>query len=78
MRNIKVHKESGIPWSHKTGGAFARTNLEIWVDSNLCPKEQTELVIHEVLESWLSFLSHDKIDNLTDDVVEALEQLKEE
>ncbi len=78
MRNIKVNKEDGIPWSHKTGGAFARTNLDIWVDSNLCPKEQQEVVIHEVLESCLPCLPHDKIDALTDSIVLALEQLKED
>lgn len=73
---IKVCQEESIH-SHITGGGFAECDITIHVDKNLSPEERQEIVIHEVVENWLPSISHSKVDEMTDLLIEALLQLGE-
>ena len=76
--NIIVNKENATNWSHRTGGEYAIPSLEIFIDSNLPPREQSLLVIHAVLEIYFCSVSHDKIDEVCEFITEALDQLNSE
>lgn len=58
-----------------TGGEYASLQLEIYVNSELPERKQRILVIHSVLENWFPSLEHSKIDALTADIEEALDQI---
>ena len=72
--DIKVNKEDS-KFSHLTGGEYATCDVVIYVDETLPLEEQRELVIHAVLENYFRSIPHDKIDELTSFITEALSML---
>jgi len=58
-----------------TGGEYATCEVEIFVNKNLSEWEQTELVIHAVLENLMPLLPHDMLDRLVDATMDGLGQL---
>lgn len=75
--NIKVEKIDSEEFTFKTGGGCASCDLSVLVDKELPPRLQQETVIHEILENFLMSVCHDKIDELTNLLVEGLDQLNE-
>lgn len=73
--NIKVILDKGVPLED-TGGEYAISSLEIYVNSGLDERKQRILVIHAILENWFPSLTHQKIDDLTTELEEALDQLE--
>ena len=71
--NVSILKEEGYP-SYITGGGCAVSTLEIIVDPSLPDSIQKEIIIHEVIEGFLPCLPHDKIDELTEMLIKALEE----
>ena len=72
--NIKVIKSRDVPVA-ETGGEYATLCLEIYVNNKLPMRDQRLLVIHSVIENWFPAVTHDKIESLTNDIEEALDQL---
>ena len=64
--------------SHLTGGAYSYDNLTVIINPDLPYPEKVECVIHEVLENYLSCLSHEKVVELTDLIIDAVEQIKDD
>ena len=73
--NILVKREDSV-YSHLTGGETAVLNVEISVDTTLPSETQRELVIHAVVECYCRSWPHDKIEELTELIQKALEQLE--
>ena len=73
--NIKVIREEQP--IHLTGGEYALSEVTISVSPKLEPREQTEVVIHSVIEVYNCSWTHDKVEELTSLVMEALDQLNE-
>ena len=64
-------------YSHRLGGECATFNLLISIDKKLPKREQRALVIHAVLENYNRSMPHDKVDELEELIIEALDQLEE-
>ena len=76
--NIKVLKATERrEHTSCTGGEYATCNLEITVDDALPIELQRELVIHAVIENYFRSIEHSKIDEITELIVEALDELGE-
>ena len=75
--NIKVKKTDRIEPALWTSG-YATTGTTIVVDENLPIVYQQGVVIHEIIESYCPFLSHDRVVELTAYIQEGLKQLQEE
>ena len=73
--NIIVRKE-GSSHSHETGGEYAILALEIIVDDNLPLDTQEKLVVHAVIENYCRSWQHSKVEELTEYIWDALEQLE--
>ena len=73
--NIRVILDKEVPLED-TGGEYAVNTLEIYVNNGLEERKQRILVIHAVIENWFPSLTHDKIDDLTTNIAEALDQLE--
>jgi len=58
-----------------TGGGYAVTTTEVFLDKDMDGRLMSELVIHEILDSYMQFLSHDKIDELTNLILDGLAQI---
>ena len=72
--NIKVFLDKEVPLED-TGGEYASQTLEIYVNSDQPKRKQQMLIIHSVLENWFPSLEHSKIDELTTDLEDALDQI---
>ncbi len=74
--NIKVVREY-LPKEHSifTGGEYAINTLEIYIDKDLPLDAQRERVIHSILENYFQHLEHSKIEEITNLIVEALDDL---
>lgn len=73
--NIKVELYDDKRFAAITGGGCAETDCYIRIDKHLDDHSQLETVIHEVLCASLWMFDHEKIEVLTDDVIEAVDQL---
>lgn len=74
--NITLHwmdKDTRATASATCGGEYSIPNLEVYLDPDLPPEEHGRLVIHAVVENFLPFLSHDKVEEFSDKLWEALE-----
>jgi len=71
--NIKVCKDTGH--THITGGEYAIPSLEIHIDRRLSKREKEERIIHAVIEVYFRSIPHDKVDEITADIMEALDQI---
>lgn len=60
----------------QTGGGYGNSLAEVHVDANMDAYNRRETVTHEILEQFLWFLPHDAIDQLTEAVMEGLEQVE--
>ena len=77
--NIKVLKATERrEHTSCTGGEYATCNLEITVDDALPIELQRELVIHSVIENYDRSMPHEKVEELTGFICEALDQLEDE
>uniref|UniRef100_A0A6M3LB74 Uncharacterized protein n=1 Tax=viral metagenome TaxID=1070528 RepID=A0A6M3LB74_9ZZZZ len=74
--NIKVIEDDIMSKMSEPVGECAVCNLEITVDKSLNIKQKQRLVIHAVIENYFRDLCHDKVDEVEDYIVEALEQLE--
>ncbi len=72
--NVNLLKEEGHP-SYMTGGGCTVSELTITIDPSLPAPVQREIVIHEVIEGYLSCLPHDKVEELTEILTKALEEI---
>ena len=75
--NIQIIKDSTPKLYQITGGGYAETESKVHVVANMTLEVQQEIVIHEILEVYLPYLSHNKIDELTGLLVNGLSQLQE-
>lgn len=73
--NIKIIKENLHSLTDQMG--YSVNMCEVHVDDTLDERTQSEIVIHEILEAYLPSLSHERIDDLTELIVEGLDQLEE-
>lgn len=74
---IKVIKESPSRLSTAlTGGEYATSLVKIYVDRNLPAREQRSRVVHAVIENYFPSIPHEKVDELEDLIIDALEQLE--
>ena len=74
--NIKIIREIDHP-SYLTGGECAVLTVEIYVDSTLPDRMQRELVIHAIIESFCLNWEHEKVEELTDSIMDGLDMLEE-
>ena len=73
--NIKVIEEDlNMP---ELGGECAVCNLVISVDRNIDSRSEQRFVIHAVIENYCRHWTHDKVDQLEEFIMDALDQLKE-
>ena len=72
--NVTILKEELHP-SYMTGGGCAIFELTIIVDPSLPPQSQQEVIIHEVIEGYFPCLPHDKVDEITEILIKALEEI---
>ena len=71
---ITVHKEGLSEWD--TGGGVRDLTCRITIDSNLSPRIQRQVVIYETLGALMGqTLSHRQLEDLTDHLIDALDQL---
>jgi O-acetyl-ADP-ribose deacetylase (regulator of RNase III) len=75
--NIEVRKEDLGDYSLDMGGECACANVEIIIDKRLSPRQQRSRVIHAVIENYCRSWSHDKVDELEELIMEALDKLNE-
>lgn len=73
--NIKVIEDDIMSKMSEPIGECAVCNLEITVDISLDYKVKQRLVIHAVIENYFRSLCHDKVDDLEEYIMEALDQL---
>ena len=73
--NIKIIKENISEYMDVHGGECATFRLEIIVDENLTERSQRNLVIHAIIENYCRSWVHDKVDELTQYIGDALDQL---
>ena len=74
--NISVKKLES-KFSHLTGGECTAVDMEIEVDTTLPFKEQQGLIIHTIVENYCRSWTHDKVEELTDLIQDALDKLEE-
>jgi len=75
MMNIEIIPYSQALATSLTGGEWAVSNLQIYIDPELPYDMRRNLVIHAVIENYNSGLCHDKVDELTDSITDALDRL---
>lgn len=73
--NIKVTLTNEPNFSALTGGGCAATDCYINIDAKMDDYLQTEVVLHEILEAFLPFMCHEKVEELTDLLMDGLTQL---
>ena len=73
--NIIVIKSNIKNYQDIHGGECASTKVEIEVDSSLRKRVQRNLVIHAVIEVFCRPWTHDKVEELTDYICDALDEL---
>ncbi len=73
--NIKVEKIDSEEFTYNTGGGCASCDLNVLIDKGLPLRLQQETVIHEILENFLMSVNHNKIDELTELIIDGLDQL---
>ena len=61
-----------------TGGEYATAIIDIRVDESLSLNEQRRRVIHSVIENYCRPWEHERVEELENYLMDALEQLEEE
>lgn len=75
VEEIKVNKEE-VVHHIDGGGGYRRVTAQIFIDPNLPPRRQKEVVIYETLAAMLTPpFTHEIIEELTDNLVDALDQI---
>ena len=72
---VKLHLDKEFPQGYMTGGGYSRDTLAVYIDATLPIVLQRTVVIHEILEGYCKSWGHDKIDELTTLIEDALLQL---
>ena len=60
------------------GTGYSVSVLSVFVDTNLPYEHQEAAVIHEIVETYCKFLSHEKVEELSGYIQHGLELLKKE
>lgn len=76
--NIKVKTTKERQVDRVCGGEYAVCNLEIFVSKSMSLREKQEVVIHAVIENWNRSWEHPKVEELTEKIMEGLDQLEGE
>uniref|UniRef100_A0A6M3KDQ0 Uncharacterized protein n=1 Tax=viral metagenome TaxID=1070528 RepID=A0A6M3KDQ0_9ZZZZ len=74
--NISVIHEDSLDFVRFTGGECAEMNLVIRIDKNLPIREQRLLAIHAVYENFHLSVSHERVDEFMDDIVDILDKVE--
>ena len=74
--NIKVSLVDDANFTYMTGGGCAAVDCYVNIDAKLDDYHKQETLIHEILEAYLWMFDHSKIDELTDALMNGMEQLK--
>jgi len=72
--NIKIHIEK-LPQSHRLEGGYSDNLLDIFLEESLDDRSKVEVVIHEIIEALFPTIEHEKVDVVTDYIMEGLDQL---
>ena len=73
--NLKLVLDDTPNLTVMTGGGYAVTDVMIHIDKSLDEHTQTEILLHEILDAYLTTIPHDKIDELTGLLTEGLDLL---
>ena len=73
---VRVIKEDMMEYLDVHGGECASSTLEVSVDSSVAPRVQRNFVIHAVVENYFNSIVHEKVEEFTDILAEALDQLE--
>ncbi len=76
--NIKIIREA-LPSevTAGTGGEYAISQVDIYVDKNLPLRNQRIVIIHAIIENYCRSWGHGKVEELTGIIIEALDELGE-
>lgn len=74
--NVNVVLEDDHDSFVQTGGEYAELTLDIHVDKTLIPERQRELIIHAIVENYCRSWPHDKVEELTEKIMDGLEKLE--
>jgi len=73
--NIRILREASNH-SYDTGGEYAIANIDIYIDETIPMRAQRERVIHAIVENFSRGMCHDKVDELTEFLIEGLDKLE--
>ncbi len=77
--DIKVVKSKELrDYTDVHGGEVANVEVTVSIDESLPLRVQRNLVIHAIIEVYCPFLEHDRVEELTNYISDALDELKEE
>jgi hypothetical protein len=71
--NFEVVKENF--GNNPVHDAYAEHEVIIHLNNRLCQRLQADGVIHEVIESYLPLIPHEKVDDITDSIMNALDDV---
>ncbi len=72
---VKTTKERQV--DRVCGGEYAVCNLEIYISKDMTLREKQEVIIHAIIENWNRAWEHTKVEELTEKIMEGLDQLEE-
>ena len=58
-----------------TGGGYAITDIQVHVNKRMTKLQKTETVIHEIIEAYNRPWPHEKVDDLTNLIMQVLNKL---
>ena len=73
---IRVRTEDISAYMDIHGGECVSVTVDILVDKNLPARVQRNLVMHGVIENYFRSISHDKVEEVTEILSDALDQLE--
>ena len=71
--NIKVIGEEDPNFTFVSGGECAVCDLTIYVSNTLDARDKREVIIHAVIENYCRSWPHDKVNQLTEFIQDALD-----
>ncbi len=74
--DIKIIKEEMMNYLDIHGGECANMSVKVFVDVGLAPRVQRNLVMHAIIECFNKNWEHGKVEELTELVADALDQLE--
>jgi len=71
---IKVMEDADVP-TDLTGGEYAISCVDIFVNKDLSERTKRELIVHAVIENYCPSWGHDKVEELTGLIQDGFDQL---